>query len=235
MQGPDQQAYDRGTTIFSPDGRLYQVEYAREAVKQGAPVVGIRGKASTVLAAHVSPRSPLMEAESVEKLFPVDDHVGIATAGHAADARRLVDLARRAAQGERLRFEQPVSVDTLATIVADHIQEHTQTGGARPYGTALLFGGFDDEPRLFETDPSGTTSAWRAAAVGRGTSDIQAHFEDSYEPGLSTTDALSLGLAGLMTVTGELDPDEVEAVAIDRDGFSRVTDTAVTQAIQAAS
>lgn len=235
MQGPDQQAYDRGTTIFSPDGRLYQVEYAREAVKQGAPVVGVRGETATVLAAHVSTRSALIESESVEKLFPVDDHVGIATAGHAADARRLVDLARRAAQGERLRFEEPVSVDTLSTVVADHIQEYTQTGGARPYGTALLLGGFDERPRLFETDPSGATSAWQAAAIGRGASDIQAHFEESYESGLSMDDALALSLEGLFVATDDLEPSEVDAVSIDRDGFAMLSESAVADAIDAAS
>lgn len=235
MQGPDQQAYDRGTTIFSPDGRLYQVEYARKAVKQGAPVVGVRGASSSVLAAHVSPRSSLVDAESLEKLSPVDDHVGIASAGHAADARRLVDLVRRAAQGERLRFDEPATIEMLSTVVADHIQEYTQAGGARPYGTALLIGGFDDAPRLFETDPSGATSAWRAAAVGRGSSDILSYFEAEYEHGLAEDGALALAVAGLLEPTDELGPAEVDAVAIDADGYRVVPEPQVADAIEAAS
>jgi proteasome alpha subunit len=145
MNGSDQRAYDRGITIFSPDGRLYQVEYAREAVKQGSPVVGVRGEDAVALAAHAPRRSPLVEGRSVEKLHAVDDRVAVASAGHAADARRLVDIARRSAQGERLRYGEPATVESLSTTVADHVQEHTQTGGARPYGTALLFAGVDDE------------------------------------------------------------------------------------------
>lgn len=235
MQGPNQRAYDRGSTIFSPDGRLYQVEYAREAVKQGAPVVGVRGGDSTILAAHVTPRSPLIEPGSVEKLFPVDDHVGIASAGHAADARQLVDLVRRTAQGERLRFDEPASIETLSTAVADHIQEYTQAGGARPYGTALLLGGYDDAPTLFETDPSGATNQWRAAAVGRDSSDIRAFFEQEYESGLATDDALRLAIAGLLQANDGLESHELDAVVIDTDGYRGLPESTLNEAIDTAS
>jgi proteasome alpha subunit len=108
MQGQQQQAYDRGITIFSPDGRLYQVEYAREAVKRGTPSVGVRTEEGVILAVDKRSRSDLMEADSIEKLHKVADHVGIASAGHVADARRLIDFARRRAQLEELRYEEPV-------------------------------------------------------------------------------------------------------------------------------
>jgi proteasome alpha subunit len=224
MNGGNQQAYDRGITIFSPDGRLYQVEYAREAVTQGAPVVGVRGEDGVALAAHAPKRSSLVESRSVEKLHAVDDHVAVASAGHAADARRLVDIARRSAQGERLRYDEPATVESLATAVADHVQEHTQTGGARPYGTALLVAGHDGDPRLFETDPSGAVDEWRADAVGRDAAAAVDYLESQYEPDLATEAALSLALDGLATTVEELDADQVDAGTLDADGYQRVDD-----------
>ena len=223
MTVDDQRAYDRGTSIFSPDGRLYQVEYAREAVSQGAPVVGVCGADGVALAAHVPRRSPLVRADSVEKLHVIDGRIGVASAGHAADARRLVDIARRSAQAERLRYDEPATVESVATTVADHVQEHTQAGGARPYGTALLVAGVGDEPRLFETDPSGATQAWRADAVGRGADEAVAHFEEHYRPELTTADGLGLALDGLSTVVDDLASDEVDAVTVDAGGYAAVS------------
>lgn len=235
MQGPDQQAYDRGTTIFSPDGRLYQVEYAREAVKQGAPVVGVRGADATVLAAQVSARSSLVERSSVEKLSPVDGRTGIASAGHAADARRLVDLVRRRAQTERLRFDEAATAETLARAVADHIQESTQVGGTRPYGTALLVGGYDETPRLFETDPSGATHEWRATAAGRGARDIIPFFEERYSHDLEDVEALELAVAGLLEPNGDLDPEAISAVTLGRQGYEPVDEGGIADALDVAS
>jgi proteasome alpha subunit len=222
MQGTDQQAYDRGTTIFSPDGRLYQVEYAREAVGQGAPVVGVRGEGSVVLAAHAPDRSPLAADGDTEKVSSVDDHVAVAGAGHAADTRQLVDLARRRAQQERVRYGERAPVDELATVVADHLQEYTQTGGARPYGTALLIAGHDDDPGLVEIDPSGATRSWRADAVGSGASDAIECFEDGYGPALGDGDALALALDGLDAAVEELDPATVDATLVTETGAQRV-------------
>ncbi|WP_232702367.1 archaeal proteasome endopeptidase complex subunit alpha [Halobacterium wangiae] len=233
MQNADQQAYDRGTTIFSPDGRLYQVEYAREAVKQGSPVVGVRGEDSVVLASHVPRRSPLVNPGSVEKLFAVDDHVAIGSAGHAADTRRLVDLARRSAQDEHVRYGEAASVDALTTSVADHLQEYTQTGGARPYGTALLVGGYDDGPQLFEIDPSGATREWRADAVGHGAGDAIERFEDEYAPPLTERDALSLALLGLDTAVEDLSVDDVEVATVTADGYEVVADDRLEAAFDA--
>ena len=213
MQGQSQQqAYDRGITIFSPDGRLYQVEYAREAVKRGTASVGIRTSDGVVLAANRQVSSPLMERSSVEKIHKVDAHIGIASAGHVADARQLVDLARRRAQIEHLRYGQTVGVETLTRAVTDHIQEYTQTGGARPFGVALLVGGIDSgEPRLFETDPSGTDYEWQAAAIGRNRDVIQQVLEDEYRPDLDLDAGIELALTALEA--GEDDP--VDAADID--------------------
>jgi len=235
MQGTDQQAYDRGTTIFSPDGRLYQVEYAREAVGQGAPVVGVRGEDSVVLAAHAPDRSPLAADGDTEKVSGVDDHVAVAGAGHAADTRQLVDLARRRAQQERVRYGERVPVDELATAVADHLQEYTQSGGARPYGTALLVAGHDGTPGLVEIDPSGATRSWRADAVGSGASDAIERFEDGYGPALGDGDALALVLDGLDAAVGELDAADVDATLVTSTGTERVGEDRLRAAHESAS
>ncbi|GAB3685562.1 archaeal proteasome endopeptidase complex subunit alpha [Salinarchaeum chitinilyticum] len=217
MQGSQQQAYDRGITIFSPDGRLYQVEYAREAVKRGTASVGVRTEDGVVLVADRQTRSPLVEASSVEKLHSVDGHLGIASAGHVADARQLVDLARRRAQMEWIRYDQPLGVEALTKEITDHIQQYTQTGGARPFGVALLVAGVENgEPRLFETDPSGTPYEWSAVAVGGGRDEIQEYLEDHYDESLSLEDGIGLALEALAVPNdGELEPSGVEISTVD--------------------
>ncbi|WP_433624491.1 archaeal proteasome endopeptidase complex subunit alpha [Halomicrococcus sp. NG-SE-24] len=218
MQGQaQQQAYDRGITIFSPDGRLYQVEYAREAVKRGTPCIGVRTNDGVVLTVDKYIRSQLMERESIEKLHKVDDHIGIASAGHVADARQLIDFARQQAQVNRLRYGEPVGVETLTKQVTDHMQQYTQVGGARPFGAALLIGGIDDgEPRLYETDPSGTPNEWKANAIGADRSDIQDYLEENYTDDLDLDGGITLSLEALaQSKDEELDPEGFSVATID--------------------
>ncbi|MFW5965806.1 MAG: archaeal proteasome endopeptidase complex subunit alpha [Halodesulfurarchaeum sp.] len=217
MQGQQQQAYDRGITIFSPDGRLYQVEYAREAVKRGTPSVGVRTTEGVVLAVDKRSRSELMEADSIEKLHKVADHVGIASAGHVADARRLIDFARRRAQVEELRYEEPIGIEVLTKSVTDNIQQYTQMGGVRPFGAALLIGGVaDGVPRLFETDPSGTPNEWKAVAIGSDRSDIQTYLEDNWADELTLEEGVELALGALAHIREEpLEASELAVSAIE--------------------
>ncbi len=217
MQGNEQQAYDRGITIFSPDGRLYQVEYAREAVKRGTASVGVRTADGVVLAADRHARSPLIERDSIEKIHEIDDHVGVASAGHVADARQLIDVARRQAQVNRLRYDEPASVESLTKEVTDYIQQYTQTGGARPFGVALLVGGIEDgEPRLFETDPSGTPYEWQAVAIGGSREDIQTYLEDEYAEEMDLEAGVELALRSLASVNEDgLDATGVDIATID--------------------
>ncbi len=218
MQGQSQQqAYDRGITIFSPDGRLYQVEYAREAVKRGSASIGVRTADGVVLVVDKRSRSPLMEASSVEKLHKADDHIGVASAGHVADARQLIDFARRQAQVSRLRYGEPVGVEQLTKNITDHIQQYTQVGGARPFGVALIVGGIENgTPRLFETDPSGTPYEWRALAVGEDRGELNDYLEEHYADDLTLEDGVELGLAALASVNDDsLDPEGVGVATID--------------------
>jgi proteasome alpha subunit len=220
MQGQaQQQAYDRGITIFSPDGRLYQVEYAREAVKRGTASIGIRTAEGVVLAVDKRIRSPLLEGSSVEKLHKADDHVGIASAGHVADARQLIDVARRRSQVNRLRYDEPIGIETLTKDVTDHIQQYTQVGGARPFGVALIIGGVQDgEPRVYETDPSGTPYEWKALAVGAARGEIEEYLEDHYDEEMELGEGIALALEALASVNdGELGPEGLGMATIAAD------------------
>ena len=217
MQGQSQQqAYDRGITIFSPDGRLYQVEYAREAVKRGTASIGVRTPEGVVLAVDKRIRSPLMERTSVEKIHKADDHVGIASAGHVADARQLIDFARRRAQVNQLRYGRPIGVETLTKAVTDHIQQYTQVGGARPFGVALIIGGVEDgTPRLYETDPSGTPYEWQALAVGADRGEIEDYLEANYDTEMALDEGVGLALSALASVNdGSLAPEGIGVATI---------------------
>jgi proteasome endopeptidase complex, archaeal, alpha subunit len=225
MRGNDQQAYDRGTSLFSPDGRIYQVEYAREAVSRGAPSVGIRTADGVVIAAQSRAGSSLMESESIEKLHKIDDHVGAASAGHVADARQLVDFARRQGQVSQLRYGEPIDVEALTKELTDHIQENTQRGGTRPYGAALLVAGIENgEPRLFAADPSGTPNEWKATVIGGSGGDVQEFLEDEWTDEISHDDGLALAVRALREATEELGPSEVSiATLTDDEGYTSLS------------
>jgi len=229
MQGQSQQqAYDRGITIFSPDGRLYQVEYAREAVKRGTASIGVRTSDGVVLAVDKRIRSPLMERSSVEKIHKADDHIGIASAGHVADARQLIDFARRQAQVNQLRYGEPIGVETLTKSVTDHIQQYTQVGGARPFGVALIIGGIaNGEPRLYETDPSGTPYEWKALAVGADRGDIREYLEENYSEEMDLDGGVALALEALASVNdGGLAPEGIgiATISVDDELFTEMSD-----------
>jgi len=229
MQGQSQQqAYDRGITIFSPDGRLYQVEYAREAVKRGTASIGVRTSDGVVLVVDKRIRSPLMERSSVEKIHKADDHIGIASAGHVADARQLIDFARRQAQVNQLRYGEPIGVETLTKAVTDHIQQYTQVGGARPFGVALIIGGIaDGEPRLYETDPSGTPYEWKALAVGADRGDIREYLEEHYTEEMDLDSGVALALEALASVHDDaLSPEGigVATISVDDERFTELSD-----------
>jgi proteasome alpha subunit len=229
MQGQSQQqAYDRGITIFSPDGRLYQVEYAREAVKRGTASIGVRTEDGVVLAVDKRIRSPLMERTSVEKIHKADDHIGIASAGHVADARQLIDFARRQAQVNELRYGEPIGVETLTKAVTDHIQQYTQVGGARPFGVALIIGGIENgEPRLYETDPSGTPYEWQALAVGADRGEIEDYLEEHYSEELTLDEGVGLALEALASVNdNELRPEGIglATISVDDENFVELSD-----------
>jgi len=220
-----QAAYDRAITVFSPDGRLYQVEYAREAVKRGTTAVGIKVKDGIVLLVDKRISSRLLESNSIEKIFRIDEHIGVASSGLVGDARSLIDRARIEAQINRISYGEAIDVETLAKKLGDHMQTYTQFGGARPYGTALLIAGVSDgEFRLFETDPSGTLLEYKATGIGTGRPAVMKRFESEYDPDVTVMEAVALGISALHDATeGKFELNTIEIGIVDLEsGFKKL-------------
>ena len=221
------QMYDRASTVFSPDGRLYQVEYAREAVKRGTTAVGIKVNEGVVLLVDKRVTSRLIEANSIEKIFQIDDHIGAATSGLVADARALVDRARVESQVNRVSYDEPIGVEVLSKKICDHKQTFTQYGGTRPYGTSLLIAGVEDQtPRLFETDPSGALLEYKATAIGAGRAPVIEVFEAEYDENMSLDDAIFLGIDALYKAAdGKFKPEtlEVGVIPVSDKDFRKLT------------
>lgn len=227
---PGQMAYDRAITVFSPDGRLFQVEYARVAVTRGTTTAGLKFKDGIVLMADKKIASKLMEPSSVEKIFQIDEHVGCATSGLVADARALVDFARIVAQINKVTYDERISVDLLVKKICDYKQNYTQYGGVRPFGTALLVAGVDTQGNhLFETDPSGALVSYKAGSIGSGRNTVMELFEEKFEEDMSMDAAITLGLEGLSKSTEEKLNKQAVEIGIVRKGekFKRLTDDEV--------
>jgi proteasome alpha subunit len=223
---PGQMAYDRAITVFSPDGRLFQVEYAREAVRRGATTAGVVYSDGVVLIADRRiPNPKLAEAASLEKIHQIDENIACATAGLVADARVLVDYARLSSQINRITYSEPMSVELLVRKICDYKQQYTQFGGVRPFGTALLVGGYDDTGiRLFETEPSGSLTSFKASSTGGNKGPVMELFEQKYKPGMDREGAILLALEGLragLDEGGSL--AQVEVVTLDQgEGLTRL-------------
>ncbi|TDA29705.1 MAG: proteasome endopeptidase complex, archaeal, alpha subunit [Hadesarchaea archaeon] len=213
---PPGAGYDRAITVFSPDGKLFQVQYAQEAVKKGLTAVGIKSREGVVLSAEKRLRNRLAEEYSIEKIFQIDEHIGAAASGLIADARVLIENARIEAQINRLRYDEPASVQSIARHIGDLKQLYTQHGGVRPFGARLLIGGVDrNGPHLFETDPSGVVAAYKAQAIGGGAPVMLEFLEKEYEEKMSLEEAILLAFRALkLVIEGELEPGKLEAAVV---------------------
>ncbi len=212
---PEQMGYDRTIVVFSPDGRLFQVEYAREAVKAGSTAVGVVYKDGIILTAQKKV-SKLVKFS--DKIFQIDDHIGLVATGIVADARILVDAARIKAQQSKLIYDEPVSLYSISKFLADRQQLYTQHAGVRPYGVSMLIGGVTKEPSLYETDPSGLLVGCFAKSVGRGAPKINKFFESSYKQGMSKDEALKLVIEA-MKKEGKVTAEDISVVVIEKDKY----------------
>ena len=233
---PGQMAYDRAITVFSPDGRLFQVEYARVAVTRGTTTVGIKSKDGVVLLADKKLQSKLTEPHSIEKVLEIDEHIGAATSGLVADARVLVDYARLVSQINKITYDEKIGVEPLVKRICDYKQAYTQSGGVRPFGTALLIAGIDEEgTHLYETDPSGSLTAYKAGSIGSGRNTVMEMLERDYRDGMSHDEALTLGLKALKETSEEpLKETQVEVghVRVGKK-FTKLSIEEVKQALRA--
>ncbi len=204
-------AYDRAITVFSPDGRIFQVEYAMESVKKATPAIGVTCKEGVVLAVEEKIISRLQDKGFVQKIAQIDSHIGCAAAGFGSDARILINQARIYAQSNRLLYDEPIDVEALVRRICDLKQLYTQHAGVRPFGVSLLFAGIDSKgPALFMTEPSGVYWAFKAMAIGMGSSEAKRFLEKNYREDMKLEEAIKLAIAALIIAKkGEETPSPV--------------------------
>ncbi len=222
-QIPEYMGYDRTIAVFSPDGRLFQVEYAKEAVKRGSTSLGIVFRDGVVLAS-VKPIGSLMVPSSAEKIFAIDDHIGAVAAGLLADARVLVNQARVRSQIHKITYEEPVDTWAVAHIIGDRMQISTLYAGLRPYGVSFLLGGVDKTGvHLIESDPSGMLYEWQCYAIGRGAQLANKIFKQKWRSNMNERDAILLAME-IMQKT-EKERKEIDLAIIKKDSkFRKLTD-----------
>ena len=189
--------YDMTPTMYSPDGRIYQVEYAIETVKRGTLAIGVLSKEGVIMAVEEKPRT-LQTTNVTQKIFQVDYHIGVAAAGYIPDARVQVDNARFFSQGNRMTYDESVEVATVAKHLADQSHQFTQYSGVRPNGVSLIIAGIDQKGEsIYVTDPSGTYVQYAAIAIGAGSDDVNAFLEKHYNSDMSLDDAAALAIAAI--------------------------------------
>jgi proteasome alpha subunit len=224
-------AYDRTIVVFSPDGRLLQVEYARQMVKNGSTSIGVVADNAVILGT-AKPSMPLSVSSGYKKILDIDSHIAIVSAGSLADARSLADMARVKAQVNRITYGEPISVRTLTKYISDRKHIVTQYAGVRPYGVGLLVGGVEDSSaKLFETEPSGTMIEWKAQAIGRGAEKAKKVLEKEYKDGMDEKAAIKLLIkamkAGEKTVTKE----SVDLVVVRKSSVKKVPEAELEKLI----
>uniref|UniRef100_A0A7S1CXZ6 Proteasome subunit alpha type n=1 Tax=Cyclophora tenuis TaxID=216820 RepID=A0A7S1CXZ6_CYCTE len=234
--------YDRGVNTFSPEGRLFQVEYAIEAIKLGSTAVGLQTKDGCVLAVEKRLTSHLLDPTSMEKIAEIDSHVGAAMSGLVADARTLVEHARSEAQSHTFTYNEPIGVEALTQAVCDLALSFGEGEDgdrkkrmSRPFGVALLLAGYDELEgcQLFFSDPSGTFVRYKAKAIGAGSEGAQSNLEESYSESLSMTEAEDLALSTLKQVMEEkISADNIELARVTEKGFHIATTEEVGIALE---
>ncbi|NOQ55448.1 MAG: archaeal proteasome endopeptidase complex subunit alpha [Nanohaloarchaea archaeon] len=214
---PEHMGYDRTIVVFSPDGRLFQVEYAREAVKKGATAFGLIFNEGIILCAQ---KKVSKLVKFADKIFQIDDHIGLVATGIVADARAMVDVSRVKAQQHKMVYDTSISTASIAKYLADRQQLYTQHAGVRPYGVSMLIGGINDEPALYETDPSGILIECLAKAVGQKADKINKFFEEKYDKKMNEKEAVQFSIDALKK-QGKIKIEGINLVVIKKDKYTK--------------
>jgi len=212
--------YDRAITMFSPEGRLLQVEYAKKTVKQGSTAIGMVCKDGVILVTDKRLVDPLVVPEATEKIFQIDDHIGTTASGILSDARVLIERAQLRAQQHSVTYDSPIDTLTIVKDISDLKQICTQSAGLRPFGVSLLVAGVDEDGsiKLFETDPTGIFFEYKATAIGEGETDVTDILHKQYKEDLTVEDGIKLALKALIKSIGEkFTADRIDCAYIKAD------------------
>lgn len=215
----DTPAYDQAITVFSPDGRLYQVEYAREAVKRGATSIGIKFKDGLLILVEKRLPSHLLEESSIKKIFKIAQHIGCTSSGLVADTQVLVDYMRYTSQLNKILYNEPITIQEVVKKLCNLKRSYTQFGGVRPFGVAFLIGGIDHTGiQLFETDVSGAFLVYDAGCIGKASQEINEFFENNFKDKMTKKASIDLGLRALKKVSNNSKKNRlIEILIIDKD------------------
>jgi proteasome alpha subunit len=221
-------AYDRAITVFSPDGRLFQVEYALETVYRGPTIIGISCPEGVVIGAEEKIESKLLDPNFSQKIYEVDEHLGAAVVGISSDARILIDESRIYSQSNRLMYDEPIDVEIVTKRIGDVMQLYTQHADVRPFGVSIIFGGVDKVgARLFTTDPSGSYRAYKAVAIGIGRETAEDILKEEYSEDLTLIKATKLIVKCLvksLQARDELPRIKIATVSSDTKKFKLLSD-----------
>jgi proteasome alpha subunit len=211
--------YDRAITMFSPDGRLLQVEYAKKTVRLGNTAIGMVCKDAVLLVADKRIVDTLVVPEAIEKIFQIDDHIISTASGILSDARILIERAQLKAQQNRITFDSPIDTLTIVKDLCNLKQYCTQSGGLRPFGVSLLIAGVDEDGlKLFETDPTGLYYQYRATVIGEGETDAEEILHKEFKDGMTLDDGMKLAIKALKKVLGDaFDAERIDAAYVKSD------------------
>ena len=230
--------YDMTPTMYSPDGRIYQVEYAIETVKRGTLAIGVKCKDGVIIAVEENPRA-LQVSNITQKIFLVDKHIGVAAAGYIPDARVQVDNARFFSQSNKLTYDEPVEVETIAKHLADQCHQFTQYSGVRPYGVALIIAGVDIKGgAIYVTDPSGTYVSYAAVAIGASSEEVTDFLEKNYKSDMTLEDGAALATAAINIKRDKKDGTKhvkMSWIKLDKKILEKVSESDIEKFAQIAS
>ena len=218
--------YDRAITMFSPDGRLLQVEYAKKTVRQGSTAIGIVCKDGVLLVTDKRIVDPLIIPEALEKIWQIDDHIASTASGILSDARVLIERAQVKAQQHRVQYDNPIDTASIVKDMCNLKQVCTQSGGLRPFGVSILVAGIDNNHgTLFETDPTGIYFQYKATAIGEGEVDVEEILHKEYKDDMSIEDGIHMAIKALDKVLEKnynADRIDVAYIKNDKKKFTRM-------------
>jgi len=232
--------YDRGINTFSPEGRLFQVEYSLEAIKLGSTAIGVATSEGVILGVEKRVTSSLLETSSVEKIVEIDRHIGCAMSGLQADARSMVEHGRVTSQNHAFHYNEDLRVESCTQAICDLALRFGESVGndepvmSRPFGVALLIAGFDEDgPSLYHAEPSGTFYRYDAKAIGSGWEGAQADLQNEFHKSLTLEEAEILVLKTLKQAMEEkLDAKNVQLAAVTKEkGFRIYTDEEMSEVV----
>src|SRR3989344_1623935 len=227
--------YDRAITMFSPDGRLLQVEYAKKTVRQGSTAIAMVCSDGVLFVTDKRVIDSLVVPEAVEKIWQIDEHMGATASGILSDARVLIERAQLKAQQHRITYDTPIDTLSVVKEVCDLKQICTQSGGLRPFGVSLLIAGIEDhKPRLYETDPTGIFFQYKATAIGEGEVEVEEILHNEYKPDITIEEGLRLSLKSLQKVLGEnfrLERIDAAYIKIDEKKFRKFSKEKIEKAV----